>query len=76
MALKDLVFADIPVGKETVCGPGVHPVLERRGQRFPRSLAESLEPPVQSGVTQITPGGLPVRVMTYLSATARTFCKR
>ena len=38
MALQDLVFADISVGKKTVGGFGVRPVLERRGQRFPRSL--------------------------------------
>ena len=61
MALKDLVFADIPVGEEPVSRLGVRPVLERRGQRFPWPLPESFEqcpkPPVQPDVPQIATGG-------------------
>lgn len=61
MALEDLVFTDIPVGKEAVGSLGVRPVLERRGQRFPWPLPKSLkhcsEAPVQPDVAQITPGG-------------------
>jgi hypothetical protein len=60
MALEDLVLADIPVGKEAVGGLGVRPVLKCCGQRFPRTLSESLEhclkPPVQPGITQVASG--------------------
>ena len=61
MALEDLVFADIPVGKETVGGLGVRPVLKGRRQRLSGPLAESLEhrpeAPVQPVVPHVTLGG-------------------
>jgi len=60
MALKDLVFADIPIGKKAVGGLGVRPVLKCCRQRFPRPFPECLEhciePPVQPHISQIASG--------------------
>src|SRR5690554_6081779 len=60
MAFKDLVFADVSVGKEAVGGLGVRPVLECRWQRFSWTLPESLEhrlkAPVQPSISQIASG--------------------
>ena len=41
VTFQDLVFADAPVREKAVSRLGVRPILERRWQRFARSLANS-----------------------------------
>ena len=80
MALRDLVFADIPAGKEAVGGLGVRPVLKRRGQRFPRPFPKGLEhrpeAPVQPVIPRITARGFRFRPTLPRARTSIIRCHR
>jgi hypothetical protein len=78
MPLEDLVFADIPIGKEPVGRLGVRPVLERRWQRFTRPLTERLkhstEPTVQPLIPQIASGDFRFHPALPHARTSRIRC--
>jgi hypothetical protein len=68
---QDIVFADIFIREEPVGRFRIRPILERRGQGFPRPLTQGgkhrSQPPVQTHIAQITSYRLILRPTSHAS---------